>query len=108
MEERRTTTITYFRKGARVTLKVVLFLLLFLILLFLLILTPPVQRFLTGRVEHYLSNKLHTKVAIKSISFGLSGNISLSDVYIEDKTKGHPRSGRQYQSPPELPQTFFK
>ncbi|HEX8316228.1 MAG TPA: AsmA family protein, partial [Flavisolibacter sp.] len=71
----------------RIFLKTLLFLFLFIILLFLLILTPPVQRFLTTRVENYLEKKLQTRVDIGRIGFGLSGNVHLDNVYIEDKTK---------------------
>lgn len=72
---------------ARIVGKTLLFLLLFIIVVFLLILTPPVQKFLTGKVEGYLQNKLKTRVAIGRIGFGLSGNVSLNNIYIEDKTK---------------------
>jgi uncharacterized protein involved in outer membrane biogenesis len=75
------------RRVARIILKSLLFLVLFVILIFLLILTPPVQRFLTGKVENFLEKKLVTRVDIGRIAFGLSGNISLQNVYIEDKTK---------------------
>ena len=72
---------------ARIVLKTLLFILLFVVLIFILLLTPPVQRFLTVKVQHYLENKLHTKVLIRRISFGLSGKVGLENVYIEDKTK---------------------
>ncbi len=81
------------QKIARIILKSILFLLLFIIFVFLLILTPPVQRFLTGKVENYLEKKLGTKVEIGSISFGLSGNVNLKDVYFEDKKKDTLLSG---------------
>ena len=48
----------YPQKIARILLKVVLFIVLFVVLLFLLLLTPPVQRFATTRVENFLENKL--------------------------------------------------
>jgi hypothetical protein len=78
--------ISFPKKTARVLLKVILFLFLFIVLLFLLILTPPVQRFMTGKVETYLQKKLKTDVNIGSISFGLSGKLNLQNIYIEDKT----------------------
>src|SRR5438067_9654255 len=84
---------TWPRRILRIFLKTLLFLFLFIVLVFLLILTPPVQRFLTVRVQNYLGNKLHTKVSIGRIGFGLSGNIALKDVYIEDKTKDTLVSG---------------
>lgn len=79
--------INYPRKIARIFLKVILFLFLFIVLIFLLVLTPPVQRFLTSKVENYLENKIKTKVEIGRIAFGLSGKVSLTDVYFEDQTK---------------------
>jgi hypothetical protein len=74
-------------------LKTVLFILLFVLLVFILLLTPPAQRVLTAKVQHYLENKLHTKVLIGRISFGLSGKVGLENVYIEDKTKDTLLSG---------------
>jgi len=81
------------RKIARIVLKSILFLFLFIVLVFLILLTPPAQRFLTGKVEGYLQKTLKTKVEVGSISFGLSGNINLQDVYIEDRTKDTLISG---------------
>src|SRR5678809_205220 len=77
----------------RIVLKTIAFLLLFVIFVFLLLLTPPVQRVLTARVQHYLENKLHTKVLIGRISFGLSGKIALNDIFIADKTNDTLVSG---------------
>jgi translocation and assembly module TamB len=85
--------ISYPRKITRIVLKTLLFIFLFIVLIFLLVLTPPVQRFLTGKVESYLQNKLKTRVDIGSISFGLSGKINLEKVYIEDRTKDTLVSG---------------
>src|SRR5215211_2526653 len=84
---------TWPHRVGRIFLKTLLFIFLFIILVFLLILTPPVQRFLTVRVENYLEKKLQTKVEIGRIGFGLSGNISLLNVYIEDRTKDTLVSG---------------
>ena len=92
MEKEKKPT-NYPRKIARIVLKSILFLFLFIVFVFLMVLTPPVQRFLTGKVESYLQKKLQTKVEIGSISFGLSGNINLQNVYIEDKTKDTLVSG---------------
>src|SRR5215212_5506813 len=91
--EKEKAPINYPRKIARILLKTVLFLFLFIVFIFLLVLTPPVQRFMTGKVETYLQNKLKTRVEIGSISFGLSGNINLKNVYIEDRTKDTLVSG---------------
>ncbi len=74
-------------------MKTILFLLLFVLLIFLLLLTPPAQRFLTVRVENYLENKLKTNVDIGRIGFGLSGNIYLNNVYVEDQKKDTLLSG---------------
>src|SRR6185436_4308718 len=80
-------------KVLRIVLKTIAFLLLFVVLVFVLLFTPPVQRFLTARVQHYLENKLHTKVLIGRISFGLSGKIGLNNVFIGDKTNDTLVSG---------------
>ena len=85
--------VNYPRKIARILLKTVLFLFLFVVLIFLVVLTPPAQRFLTSKTEDFLENKLKTKVEIGRIAFGLSGNISLSDVYFEDRTRDTLLSG---------------
>lgn len=85
--------INYPRKIARIVLKTVLFIFLFVVLLFILVFTPPVQHFITGKVQSYLQDKLKTKVVIGSISFGLSGKINLENVFIEDKTKDTLVSG---------------
>src|SRR5215471_3967511 len=80
-------------KIARIVLRTVLFILLFVVFIFVLLLTPPIQKFLTVKVRHYLENKLQTKVLIGRISFGLSGKVGLNNVYIEDKTKDTLLSG---------------
>jgi translocation and assembly module TamB len=85
--------INHPRKIARIVLKVILFFFLFIAFLFILILTPPVQRLLTGKVETYLQKKLKTRVEIGRISFGLSGKVSLNNVYIEDQSKDTLLSG---------------
>jgi hypothetical protein len=83
----------YVRKTARVLIKVILFLLLFIVIIFLLVLTPPVQRFATSKVEAYLQKKLQTRVEIGSISVGLTGRVNLNNVYVEDQTKDTLISG---------------
>ncbi len=88
----------YPRKIARIFLKIVLFLFLFIVLVFILVLTPPVQRFMTGKAETFLQKKLKTRVEIGSISFGLSGRVVLQDIYIEDKTKDTLVSGGSIKS----------
>ena len=91
--EKEKKPINYPRKIARILLKSLLFLFLFIVFVFLLVLTPPVQRFMTGKVEGFLQNKLKTRVEIGSISFGLSGNVNLKDVYLEDRSKDTLLSG---------------
>jgi hypothetical protein len=86
-------TISRPRKIARIFLKTILFIVLFILLVFVLVLTPPVQRYLTTRVKGYLEKKLQTRVEIGSIRFGLSGKVTLKDVYLEDKTKDTLLSG---------------
>jgi translocation and assembly module TamB len=82
----------------RIVLKTITFLLLFVVLIFILLLTPPVQRVLTARVQHYLENKLHTKVLIGRISFGLSGKIALNNIFIADKTNDTLVSGESIRA----------
>ena len=92
MQQKRTATKLPARIF-RIVLKTIAFLLLFVILVFILLLTPPAQRFLTARVQHYLETKLHTKVLIGRISFGLSGKIGLNNIFIADKTSDTLVSG---------------
>ena len=77
----------------RIILKSLLFLLLFIVVVFLLLLTPPAQRFLTTKVENFLEKKLLTTVEIGRISFDLFGNVSLKEVYAEDRRKDTLLSG---------------
>lgn len=74
-------------RAARIILKTFLFLLLFIVVVFLLLLTPPVQRFMTTKVENYLERKLQTRVDIGRIAFDPFGNIRLKEVYVEDRNK---------------------
>lgn len=87
------TAINYPQKIARILLKVILFIFLFVVFLFLLLLTPPVQRFATTRVENYLQKTLKTEVEIGRISIGLPRKVVLRDVYLEDRTKDTLISG---------------
>ena len=47
-------------RGLRIAGKIILFLLLFIVVLFLALLTPPVQRFATARIEAFLETTLQT------------------------------------------------
>ncbi len=84
MEETRSVNSQHLRRTLRIFFKTLLVLFLFVIMIFFLLLTPPAQKFMTGKVENYLQEKLKTRVEIGSISFGLSGNIDLEDIYVED------------------------
>src|SRR5688572_23032542 len=86
-------SITGLQRTARILLKIVLFLFLFIVFVFLLVLTPPVQRFASNKIENYLEKKLQTKVEIGRISVGLPRKILLENIYIEDKTKDTLLSG---------------
>ncbi|HVG40122.1 MAG TPA: translocation/assembly module TamB domain-containing protein, partial [Chitinophagaceae bacterium] len=79
--------VNYPKKIAGIILKVVLFIVLFVVLVFVLLLTPPVQRFATAKVENFLESKLKTNVEIGSISIGLPRKVVLENIYIEDQTK---------------------
>lgn len=80
-------------RTTRIILKSIAFLLLLLVAAFLFLLTPPAQRIVTNKVENYLEKKLATKVEIGQISFNLAGNMSLKEVYIEDRRKDTLLSG---------------
>jgi autotransporter translocation and assembly factor TamB len=60
---------------------------------FVFVLTPPAQRFISAKIENYLEKKLATKVEIGRISFDLAGNMSLKEIYIEDRRKDTLLSG---------------
>ncbi|HEX2534375.1 MAG TPA: translocation/assembly module TamB domain-containing protein [Chitinophagaceae bacterium] len=98
--------VNYPARVARILLKVILFLFLFVVLVFLLILTPPVQRFLTSKAESFLQNKLKTEVEIGGISFGLSGNVHLSNIYLEDQKKDTLLSGGSIKANLDLAKLF--
>jgi translocation and assembly module TamB len=85
--------ITAIQRTARILLKIILFLLLFIVVVFLLILTPPVQRFATSKVESFLQGKLKTRVEIGSIRIGLPRSVRLQNIYIEDQSKDTLISG---------------
>src|SRR5688500_15136944 len=86
------------QRTARVLLKIVLFLFIFFIFIFLLLLTPPVQSFLTVKVENFLEEKLQTKVEIGRISITLPNKLSLQNVYLEDQSKDTLLSGGEIKA----------
>lgn len=53
-------------------------------LVFILIFLPPVQNFLTGKTEDFLSKKLTTKVEIKTIRLSFPLGVTINGLYIED------------------------
>lgn len=101
MQEEKT-AINYPQKIARIILKVILFLILFIVVVFLLLLTPPVQKFATTKVENFLENKLQTKVEIGRISINLPRKVALENVYIEDRSKDTLLSGGSIKANIEL------
>ena len=56
-----------------------------LALVFILLFLPPVQDFLTGKAEDFLSKKLTTKVEVETIRLSLPLGLSINGLYIEDK-----------------------
>lgn len=85
-------------RATRIILKSLLFLLLLIVAAFLFLLTPPAQRLITTKVENYLEKKLATKVEIGRISFDLAGNMSLEEVYVEDRRKDTLLNGRMLKA----------
>jgi hypothetical protein len=80
-------------KVLRILFKTVLIIILLIASVALLILTPPVQNFATKKATTWLSNKLHTKVAIGRIYIGFPKKVVLENVYIEDQQKDTLLSG---------------
>jgi hypothetical protein len=48
---------------------------------------PAVQRWLTGKIANYLSEKLHTKVELKGLDISIFDHFILEKLYIEDQQK---------------------
>ena len=63
-----------------------------------MLLTPPVQSFLTVKVENFLEEKLQTKVEIGRISITLPNKLSLQNVYLEDQSKDTLLSGGEIKA----------
>ena len=89
-------SLTGLQRTARIFLKVILFLLLFVVAVFLLLLTPPVQKFATGKIENFLEKKLQTKVEIGSISIGLPRKVVLTKHLCRRQGKRHLIIRRQH------------
>src|SRR4051812_8019825 len=85
----------HLRKVLRLFAKVIIGILALIVLIFILIQTPPVQNFARQKIQSYLSNKLHTKVAIGKLYLGLPDIVSLQDVYIEDLSKDTLLAGKR-------------
>lgn len=68
----------------KILTRTVLLLLTLVVLLLFLLFLPPVQNFLTQRLENYLENKLATKVEIGQIALRPLKSLVISEVYIED------------------------
>jgi translocation and assembly module TamB len=75
------------RKVWRILWKSTLFLLLFVILILLLIQTAPVQNFIVGKAQNWLTKKLDTKVSIQKLYIDFPKSVVLEKLYIEDKQK---------------------
>lgn len=48
---------------------------------------PPVQRWLTGKIASYLSEKLNTKVSLESMDISIFDHLILEKFYVEDQQK---------------------
>ncbi len=66
---------------------VLISLLLLFGILYILIQQPGVQTYLVHKVSDYLSNKLQTKVSVKSVNIQFFTTAVLKEILIEDKTR---------------------
>lgn len=66
-------------------MRLALGLLLFLMLAALVIQVTPIQDYLTGKLTHYLQEKLDTEVQIDGIRLRLLESLVLKGVYVEDR-----------------------
>src|SRR5436190_3970638 len=71
------------------------FLLILMISLFVYINTNAGKRLIKNKVQHYLSNKLKTRVEINSIDYSLPKWIELNGIYLEDRKKDTLLYGEQ-------------
>lgn len=78
------TTIKKVLKGA---LWASLILLLVFSLLVGAILLPPVQHFITGKVVHFLEQKLDTRVSLEKLYIGFPKSVVVEKLYVEDQNQ---------------------
>ncbi len=84
---------TVVQKIANVLSYILVTIVLLFFLVFLILQTPPGQNFVRGKVENYLTKKLHTRVEIGKLSVSFPNSLTLKNVYIEDQTKDTLISG---------------
>ena len=80
-------------KIANVLAYILVSLILLFILAVIILQTPQGQKFVRGKVQSYLQNKLKTKVEIGKLDISFPNSILLKNVYIEDQTKDTLISG---------------
>ena len=96
------------KRAGRIVLKTVLFVILFFVVVIVLVQTPPAQNLLRKKAVAYLEKKLQTKVEIGRVHIGLPKNITLENVYIEDRQKDTLLSGGMIKANLNLWQLIFK
>ncbi|MDR3711804.1 MAG: translocation/assembly module TamB domain-containing protein [Puia sp.] len=77
----------FVRRVVRVFTWIVGGVLILVIIVFILIQVPSVQRFAKGKLVSYLEGKLGTKVEIRRLALSFPGDLTLENVYFEDRRK---------------------
>lgn len=85
------------RRVLRIAYRTVLIIILVVALVALSILTPPVQNFIRGKAVTWLTQKLHTRVAIGRIYIGFPKKVVIENVYVEDKAHDTLLAGGKLQ-----------
>lgn len=85
--ESQTTLRPILKKILRFCLRTILVVFILFIVLVLFIRSPWGQDIIVGKVTTYVSDKIDTKFEIGKLYVTFSGNITLKELYIEDKSK---------------------
>ncbi len=96
------------RRIGKIVLKIILGIFFLILLIFILILTPPVQSFIRKKAVAFLEKKLDTKIVVGSLRAGLTKDVVLSNVYIEDRQKDTLLYGGSIRANLNLLRLIFK
>lgn len=76
-----------FKKAIRILLWLLVSILSLIVLLVIFINLPAGKKFVRNKVQHYLQEKLNTKVNIGAIDYSLPEWVELRNIYVEDRNK---------------------